>query len=232
MTSRSAVEGFVVDKPAEAAKPAARKRAATARKPAPRKRATPPKAPPVEVVEPAVAAKPQRHNFRAIVGFGFLLAVAVAMLLVVNRGDDAPAPVAATPVSVSTANLAELAAAQDAPVYWAGPLKGRTLELTRSDTGTFVRYLPAGTAVGGSSRSLTIATYPMPNAYATAAGRAKESGMTSSRTAKGGLAVWDKAQPTSVYVAFRGVPTLVEVYAPQAREARTFALSGLLRPVR
>ena len=32
--------------------------------------------------------------------------------------------------------------------------------------------------------------------------------------------------PTSVYLAFPGVAQLVEVYAPDADEARTLALSG------
>ena len=56
--------------------------------------------------------------------------------------------------------------------------------------------------------------------------------MTSQPTRNDGLAVWSKARPTSVYVAFRGVPSLVEVYAPDAKEARTLALSGRIRTVR
>ncbi len=226
MTSRSAVEPFVVEKPVKTAKPAARKRAPATRKAAPR---TP--KPPQDVL-PVEAVETPRHNLRVIAGFGFVLAVAVTVLLIVNRGDDAPAPDSGAPVAVSAAELASFAAAQNTPVYWAGLLRSRTLELTTTDSGTFVRYLPAGTAVGGSSRSLTIATYPVADAYATAVSRAKGAEMTSSRTAKGGLAVWSKAQPTSVYVAFRGVPSLVEVYAPKAEDARTFALSPQLRPVR
>ena len=38
--------------------------------------------------------------------------------------------------------------------------------------------------------------------------------MTSQPTRNDGLAVWSRARPTSVYVAFRGVPSLVEVYSP------------------
>jgi hypothetical protein len=44
--------------------------------------------------------------------------------------------------------------------------------------------------------------------------------------------VWSQKLPTSVYVAFPGVPHLVEVYAPNADDARTLALSGRIRPVR
>ena len=269
MSSLPAVEASAVDKPAKAAKPAARKRAA-APKTTTRTRKTAPKPAPVEVAEaaeaadvveaaevvevaevvdvaevaevadpaptplPVVPVKTKRHNLRAIAGFGFLLAVGVAAAAVflTGRGDEAPAQESSDPAAVSADELSSFAGSQDAPVYWAGPLQARTLELTSADAGTFVRYLPSGTDVGGSSRTLTVATYPLNNAYATAARRAKATGMTSSPTRNGGLAVWSKAQPTSVYVAFRGVPSLIEVYAPQAKEARTLALSGRLRPVR
>ena len=109
---------------------------------------------------------------------------------------------------------------------------GRTLELTSNDAGVFVRYLASGSAVGGSGRSLTVGTYPLTNAYATAARRAEAKEMVSRRLENGGIAVWSSAKPTSIYLAFRGVRSLVEVYSPQAREARRLAFSGLVRPVR
>lgn len=230
MTSQLAAEASAVDKPARATKPAARKRTAAATT-TPRTRKTAPKPTPTPL--PGVASKKPRHNFGAIAGFGLVLAAAVAAaaMLVVDRSAATPAPDSGDAVAVSAAELASFAGSRTAPVYWAGPLPARTLELTRTDAGTFVRYLPAGTAVGGSSRALTIATYPHRDAYGTAARRAKAAGMSSSPIRNGGLAVWSKAQPTSVYVAFRDVPSLIEVYAPEAKEARTLALSGRLRPV-
>ena len=232
MTLQPAVEPPAVDKPGKALKPAAPKRTAAPRTTASRTRKTASK--PIPAPLPAVAIKTPRRDLRAIVGFGFVLAAAVAAaaLLVVDRSADTPAQDAGDPMAVSAEELASFAGTQAVPVYWAGPLSARSLELTRTDAGTFVRYLPAGTSVGGSSRALTVATYPLQNAYATAARRAKGAGMTSSPTRNDGLAVWSKALPTSVYVAFRGVPSLIEVYAPQAKEARTLALSGRLRPVR
>ena len=164
--------------------------------------------------------------------FGFVLAVTVATLLVVGQRDDAPAQDSSAPVAVTGAELAALAGSTGAPVYWAGELPSRTIELTSTATGTFVRYLPTGAAVGGSNRALTIATYPLQNAYGTAARRAKAAGMTSRQTRNDGLAVWSRAQPTSVYVAFRGAASLIEVYAPLAKDARTLALSGRIRAVR
>jgi hypothetical protein len=153
-------------------------------------------------------------------------------MLVSERSTDVPAQSSGDAVAVSVQELVSAAGSQAEPVYWAGTLPSRTIELTTTATGTFVRYLPAGTAVGASTRALTVATYPLLDAYGTAARRATQAGMTSLPTRNGGLAVWSKAQPTSVYVAFRGERSLVEVYAPQAKEARTLALSGRLRPVR
>jgi hypothetical protein len=158
--------------------------------------------------------------------------IASAAILAAALWDRSPAETSTRAEAVSVQALASFASGQRDPVYWVGEISSRTIELTTTPTGTFVRYLPAGTTVGASSRALTIGTYPLQDAYGTAAGRAKGAGMTSRPTRNGGLAVWDKARPTSVYVAFRGVPSLIEVYAPDAKEARTVALSGRLRTVR
>ena len=52
-------------------------------------------------------------------------------------------------------------------------MAARKLELTSTSAGTFVRYLPLSASIGGSARAVTVGTYPMRNAYATALGRAK-----------------------------------------------------------
>ena len=231
MSLPAAAEIRVVPEPV---KPAARKRASakqarsSAANPRSRAAAVKPDPTPPQRVE----AKPRKH-VRALAAFGVVLAASVAAsLLLLRNGDDQAAPVTSAAVEVSPAELATRADELGAPVYWAGAFPGRALELTASKTGSFVRYLPAGAPVGGEDRTLTIATYPMADAYATAAGRAKADGMTSSRTKNGGLAVWSTEQPTSVYVAWPGVRSLVEVYAPRAAAARATALSARLRPVR
>ena len=144
--------------------------------------------------------------------------------------DEEASPGLQSAAGVSPGELAARADELGLPIYWAGTFPGRTLELTSSSTGAFVRYLPAGAPVGGEDRTLTIATYPMPDAYATATRRARGAGMASAPASNGGLAVWSESQPTSVYVAWRGVPSLVEVYAPRAADARATALSPRLRP--
>ena len=157
------------------------------------------------------------------------LAAAGAIALSLVRDDEiASVPAAA----VSQDELVLLARSRDTPVYWAGRIAGRELELTTTADGTVVRYLPAGVEAGADRRTLTVATYPVRDAFATVNARAKGEGMRSGETRNGGVAVWSRAQPTSVYVAFPGVAQLVEIYAPDAAEARRLALSGRIRPVR
>jgi hypothetical protein len=192
-------------------------------KPAPRKRTA--------ARKPAAPAAPVRTRpllaiaLVAVLALGAAAAVSVSVL----RADETqPAPAE----TVSAGDLAAFAGASATPVYWAGRIAGRELELSRTADGTFVRYLPPTVEAGGERRVLTVATYPVAAAYATAQAQAKGEGMTSRETRNGGLAVWSRAKPTSVYVAFDGVPQLVEVYAPIAAEARRVALSGRIRPVR
>ena len=213
-----------------------RKPTRPAAKPAtPRKRApTKPKPPATaDTVAPAEApSQPRRRRRPALLWsvLTILAAGSTAAGFVLLRGDGESE--AGAPAAVSAATLTSFAGSHDGPVYWLGPMAARKLELTSTSAGTFVRYLPLSASIGDSSRAITVGTYPMRNAYATAAGRAKSTQMTSRETTGGGLAVWSKTRPTSVYLAFPGVPHLIEVYAPDADTARTLALSGRIHPVR
>ena len=187
--------------------------------------------------KPEPAPTPPPSSSRLVLNtarlLGMVAAAAAAVFLLVGTDDDQPEqirPGVATVVSASA--LAELVAARETQVYWAGRIGSRELELTTTPDGTFLRYLVAGAAAGAAKPTLTVATYPLAAAYATAKSRAKSEGMTSRQIAGGGIAVWSREQPTSVYVASRGVPFLVEVYAPSPAEARTLALSGRIRPIR
>jgi hypothetical protein len=234
MKSSAIADIFTVDTTRKPGRPAAKPRAS---KPAPRKRA--PVTKPTDETAELTPARDDRRPLRRRRWFLITPTTLVALaacagtaffLLQDDRANQSPA--AAAPAAVSESTLAAFAASHDDPVYWVGPIASRTLELTATVGGTFVRYLPLGAPVGDSERAITVGTYPMPGAHATAERRASAPGMTSLETADGGLVVWSKARPTSVYVAFRGVPQLVEVYAPDADEARRLALSGRVRPVR
>jgi hypothetical protein len=217
-------------KPARpAAKPAATRRRAPAAKPAVALDVA--STPPAELPS-ARAGHGRRLRRLALVWMSLVVLVAAAAVAAFLVLDPFDRGAAGAPAAMSTERLAAFASAHDGPVYWAGPLPSRTLELTTTSVGTYVRYLALDAPVGDSARAITVGTYPMPNAYATAASRAKAPAMTSRETSGGGLVVWSQKLPTSVYLAFPGVPQLVEVYAPDADDARTLALSGRIRPVR
>jgi hypothetical protein len=171
-----------------------------------------------------------------VAGWSALVAAAaIGALGVMTLGgnDDSTAVPANLPVAASPQMLSDFAASRGTPVYWAGGLRARKLELTATRDAAFVRYLPKGVATGDPRATFTtIATYALPNAYATATGRRTLPGMASRKTPGGGIAVWSREKPTSVYVAFPGVPHLIEVYDDRGREALALALSGRLRPVR
>ena len=224
-------------KPASAKAPASKPAAPRKRAPAAKRTVSKPTATPVEIApaDELVSANGgvRRHRLVfASIGLVVLAAASAACFLLL-RGDDRSAQtVAGAPAGVSAERLASLASSHDGPVYWVGSIPGRKLELTTTGSGTFVRYLPLGVSVGDSDHAITIATYPLRNAFATAVSRSKSAQMSKSETAAGGLVVWSRTRPTNVYLAFPRVPHLVEVYAPDAEQARTLALSGRIRPVR
>src|SRR5262249_53682811 len=106
------------------------------------------------------------------------------------------AAIAATPTT-----LDKLSARLGRPIYWAGATPGHTYEVTQTPDGrVYVRYPPAGVKVGAEQPYLTIATYPMTNAYTTTKDAAGRAG-TVKIAIPGGIAFYDPSRPTSVYVA-------------------------------
>jgi hypothetical protein len=144
----------------------------------------------------------------------------------------AEAPVTADGPRISTVDgLSALAGLRGQPVYWAGPQAGAVYEVTETDGRAFIRYLTSSTQLGSPQPNfLTVATYPRTNAYADIEAAAERPGAVKIAIPKG-LAVYDSAKPTSVYLAYRGSTQQVEVYSPSGLEARRLVESGLVRPV-
>jgi len=164
-----------------------------------------------------------------------LLAAVVAWALIGGGDDDDgggegdPAPAR----TVSAAELAEIAAASDAPIYWAGERPGAELEYDEgAGDRVYVRYLSAGAETGDPRPAfLTIATYPLTDPAEALQANAKRTN-TRVQRARGGALVWvnpDRLQ--SVYLAEPGSTHQVEVYDPDPATALEVALSGDVVPV-
>lgn len=183
------------------------------------------------------------HHSRFPIRTGVLVSLALtagAATWVLAEGDQAseqpsaaaPAIAVEAPRRVAPADLAALASTRGGPVYWAGPRKGLSYELTRTAKGwVYVRYVPRGIAVGDPRPNfLAVATYPQSNAYAEVEAASRRPGAVTMTLPRGGLAVYDRAHPTSIYLAYPGGGEQVEVYHPSARQARKLVRSGQVRP--
>jgi hypothetical protein len=120
------------------------------------------------------------------------------------------------------------------PVYWIGPFKGFTYELTEtSNFDSYIRYLPAGVAVGiRLPKYTTVGTYPSANAYAAVKADIKKKGWISHAVSYKGIAAENDKHPTSVYLAYPKLPYLIEVYDPSPVNAWKIATSGEMEPVK
>jgi hypothetical protein len=166
---------------------------------------------------------------------GLLLAVAIVAIFLLTKGDDSDSGPKSTGGAEATSvqNLRELASSVDHPVYWVGERPGQKYELTITDNGNiFVRYLDQDTPIGSTNvASLTIGTYPVTNAYAALQEVAKKPGAKTGKTPDGGFVVTNDSNPQSVYVAYPGADTQIEVFDPDPKTAFSLATSGAVIPI-
>jgi hypothetical protein len=163
-------------------------------------------------------------------------AVVVAVLVWVlagSGGGKSKATNSAKPAAASRAQLVQLAAKIKHPIYWAGPKKGYTYELTQtSDGNVYVRYLPPGVQVGDTRADfLTVGTYPETNPMRSLTNALKRKGTQRFAVPQGGTAVQDGAHPTSVYLAFPNSSLLLEVFEPSPSAARAVVRTGSIQPL-
>lgn len=179
------------------------------------------------------------------IGAVVALAVAAAFViwLVVRGNDDSSSTTTTTstneatqpigPIAATPAALQELSAKAKQPIYWVGPRPGQTYELTRTAGGrVYVRYLPAGAAIGNRRADYTIVgTYPTQGALQVLKNLAKQPNEKSVSAPGGGIAVYSTSAPTNVYVAFPGQNVEIEVFDPSARKALRMVKTGRVAPV-
>ena len=148
-----------------------------------------------------------------------------------------PAPQATVeprgPVAVSENDLVALSRKLGHPVYWAGPRVNTTYELTLTNDGSvFVRYLPTGKEVGASDGALTVATYPVADAYSVTQRGASGEGSVVVEAPGDSFAMRSKSSKTNVYLAFPGEDVQVEVYSPVPGQAARLVSQGEIVSVR
>jgi len=166
--------------------------------------------------------------------------VALAVLVgfvawLIFKGDDnkVNAPARAPAVGASYAQLQALQGQVGHEIYWAGKKTGYTYELTQTNQGNiFVRYLPASVQVGDPRPNfLTVGTYPKRDAYTTLKKLSAKPDSVNRQLAGGGIAVYSKQRPESVYAAYPGKGFQVEVYDPAPARALHVVVSGQVRPL-
>jgi hypothetical protein len=186
-----------------------------------------------------IAARARLPHLRVGAITAVALAAGFITWLVLRSGTEgkpvsSPASVPAVSELVAPARLDALAATLGHPLYWAGTSPGMRYELTQAARGNiFIRYLPAGVKVGDRRPSfLTIGTYPERGAFAQIRAAGKRPGAVTMNLPGAGLAVYDRARPTSVYFAYPGAGVQVEVYDPSARNASRLVLGGQVVPIK
>jgi hypothetical protein len=177
-----------------------------------------------------VVAHHKRVRLGAIVAVA-ILAGFVAWLIFKGDDNKTTAPTRAPAVAASYSKLQALPGQLGHEVYWAGKKTGYTYELTQTSQGNiFVRYLPASVAVGDPRPNfLTVGTYPRRDAYTSLKKLSTKQDSVSRQLAGGGIAVYSKQRPSSVYAAYPKRGFQIEVYDPSPNRARALVFSGQVR---
>jgi hypothetical protein len=184
----------------------------------------------------------------ALIGIGIAVIV-IAILVVAGGSDDNQNGTTTTtatstsgggtstqqtqPIEASVDRLLQLSSVVGHPVYWAGAEPGKKYELSiNSDQNILIRYLDRDVPIGSKDvSSLTIGTYPVPDATAALKGQANKPGATTDTAPGGGFVLTNSSAPQSVYIAYPNSNVEIEVYDPKPQRALTLATSGAIVPV-
>jgi len=175
----------------------------------------------------------QRSFLAAVLLCAFVGVGAGSVARLVQSPDGRVELTPGVPTQLSPYQLRTYAEVARRDLFWLGPMLGMKLEVTEAGAkGVFVRYVPTGKAIGDrQSRYATVATYPVESAYRVAARSGKAPGATTETLPAGGLAVWHRDHPTSVFLAYPDSSALIEIFAPDGADARRLARSGGLAPL-
>ncbi len=190
---------------------------------------TPPERPPEPPPE-----RPRRSETRSKRGSHLGLAVALALVLIVGlvawfifEDNNSSKSNKAKTTAVSEQGLQKLVGTLGTPVFWVGPAQGARYGFERRSSGrVYVRYLTAQMK-DDTTGTLTVATYPMANAYASTLALGKKSGWKQLDTGTGGATAFSSSDlPRSVYLAQPGLNYQIEVYDPTPGRAASLVKDG------
>ena len=194
----------------------------------------------VAVSQPPASSWARQPQLRIGAVVAVALAIAFVVWLIVRGGGGGSSSStsgtrtlpAIGPTAVSVNDLGNAASKVGHRVYWAGPVANTRYELTQTPSGSiYIRYLPQGVPVGTKALFTLVGSYPVPGAYKVLQGLAKKSNETSFTAPGGAIAVYSKASPPNVYVAYPGSNVEIEVYDPSPKRARSLITSGQIAPV-
>jgi hypothetical protein len=157
----------------------------------------------------------------------------IAWLVLKDDGNTSSRTATGAARTVSQAQLEDLAASTDHPVYWAGARDNMSYELTKTTDGRiFIRYLPPGVQAGDQRANfLAIGTYPRTNAFRDLQRASRRQGEVAADIGNGGLLVFNERKPTNVYFGYPNANYQVEVFLPSPQAARGLVLSGKIKPI-
>ncbi len=178
-------------------------------------------------VDPPPVRSPRLAYVLAVIALALVAGFVAWLVLRDNGHSSAKTPIASGAFAITPRDLRRLALSIHQPIFWLGRKSGYTYELTKGQDGRiYVRYLPAGVAVGSGKPYLTVATYPFRGAYAALAQKAAAKGAVTARLAGGGIAILDSSYPESVHLAYPNVAYQVEVYDPTPARAMQLVSAG------
>jgi hypothetical protein len=182
--------------------------------------------------QPNPAKNARRPQYRAGAAVAVAAVVALGVWLAVRDSGNGSVKKSAGAVAVSRAELTTIANTLGHPIYWAGPQRGITYELTQTPDGRiYVRYLPVGVPIGSPHPYPTIATYPIANSFAATARVARKSTSAQIPVRGGAVAFYNPSRPTNVYEAFPGSDYQIEVFAPSAKVAQGLVAANKIHPL-
>lgn len=138
------------------------------------------------------------------------------------------------PEVVSASELASFATEAGRAMYWIGPRRGASYELTAgAGRPVYVRYLRGGAKAGDPRPDfVTVATYPDRNGTAELRQLAREQPSAElSRSADGALVLTDPSSPKSAYLAYPDADVQIELFSPIPGHARRLASRGEVQRV-